>query len=293
MPSYAQAVKNELARKFDEEPECLHAELAALFKIGAIAIEGRMEFSSGNAAVARKVITLVKKIFPQARKEIAAVRTRKLRKSMRYVVRIFLTGHAEEFFREMNSLDVARKSKAKVAYLRGAFLAGGTINRPESQYYMEITTPSEVAAGFVNKLFVQLEFKPVLHPRRENFVVYISEADSIEDFLGMLGAEAAVERFEIARNVKEVRANANRITNCEVANLNKAIDAAQRQLADIRVLLEHNIKVNEDLRQTMEMRLKYPDSTVGELADKIYITRPGLMYRFKLIHKLAQEILQK
>ncbi len=293
MPSYAQNVKQELALKFDNDLECMRAELAAIFKIGGNAIEGRIEFSSLNAAVVRKVINLIKKIYPDAKKEIAAVRNTNLIKSMRYFVRIFLTSDAEDFFNSVNSREISRSYALQIAYMRGAFLAGGTVNRPESQYYLEIVSGSESAAKLLKKIFKQLDLAAVARVRREDFVVYLRDADSILDFMWMLGINEAIERFDAARNLKEVRANINRITNCELANLNKAIDTAQKQIADIRLLIENNVEVDEVLKQTMELRLQNPECTVAELAKKVFITRPGLSYRFKLIHKLAEEIRQK
>ncbi|MBO4400315.1 MAG: DNA-binding protein WhiA [Selenomonadaceae bacterium] len=289
MPSYAHDVKNELARKFDEDPECQRAELAAIFKVGSIISEDRMDFSTANAAVARKVITLLKRLYPDATKEVAAVRTKRLTRTMRYAVRLFLTGHTENFFSGLDSADIIRRTRYKISYLRGAFLAGGTVNRPEAQYYLEIMSLNKSASDFVRRIFAQLEFNTSARVRNNDFVVHMSEADSIWEFLGMVGAEEGVDRFESARNMKEVRANVNRITNCEIANLNKAIDAAQRQLADIRLVIKNNVKVSDELRQAMDIRLKYPECTVGQLAEKIFITRPGLMYRFKIIHKLAEK----
>ena len=290
MASYAHDVKNELARKFDVDWESLRAELAAMLKVGSTFFDGRMEFSTSNAAVARKLITLLKKVCPDARKEVAAIRTKRLRRTMRYVVRVFVTSHTEYFLSAITSQEIIRRTRYKVAYLRGAFLAGGTVNRPEAQYYLELMSLNESAADFVRKILTQLEFKTSFHVRNKDFVVYMSEADSIWEFLEMIGVEAELERFESARNLKEIRANVNRITNCELANLNKAVEAAQRQLADIRLLLENNVEVDEDLRQSMQIRLDNPESPVGELAAKMFITRPGLMYRFKKIHWLAEEI---
>lgn len=288
MPSYAHDVKNELAHKFEEDPECLRAELAAILKVGAVSCEDRLDFSTANAAVARKVITLLKRLYPDATKEVAAVRTKRLTRTMRYAVRVFLTSQTENFFSVMDSQEIVRRTVYKISYLRGAFLAGGTVNRPEAQYYLEIMSMNKSAAEFVRKIFAQLEFNTTARVRNKDFVVHMSEGDSIWEFLGMIGAEEAVDRFESARNMKEVRANVNRITNCEMANLNKAIDAAQRQLSDIRLLLENKVKVNSDLQQTMQLRLNYPECTVGQLAEKIFITRPGLMYRFKILHQLAE-----
>ena len=289
MPSYAYEVKNELARIFDEDQEILRAELAALLKVGAFISEDRAEFANSNAAVARKVITLAKKLFPGAKIEIAAVRTKKLRKTMRYVVRIFSTPETEFFLKNLDSSGHTRRRIFKIAWLRGAFLAGCTVNRPESHYRLEIASENEDTSNFALKLLNQLEFNATVYERGNDFVVYIREGDMICDFLGMTGAAAAAERFEIARNVKEVRSQVNRIVNCETANVDKAVNAAQRQLEDIKILIAANVRVKEILRQAMKIRLDNPDCTVGELAEKIFLSRPALMYRFKMIHKLAEE----
>ena len=293
MPSYTYDVKNELARIFDDDFGNMNAELSALLKVGAMKIDGRLEFSNSNAAVARKVITLIKKIYPDSRTEIAAVRRKKLRKTMRYVVRIFLTAEMQNFIEELESQKISRRQNHQIAWLRGAFLAGGSVNRPESHYHLEIVSDFENVAEVVKKYFERLEFRVGLYERTEKFIVYMNEADSIYDFLGMVGAERAVERFDVARNIKEVRIQVNRIMNIETANLNKSIDAAQKQLADIRLIKSEKIKVSKILNQAMKIRLENPECTIPELAEKIFITRQGLLYRFKMIHKIAEDIRNK
>lgn len=288
MSSYAQDVKNELSRKFDDATEFLRAELIALLNIGAVDCDGRKDFSNSNAAVARKVISLTKKIFPDARTEIAAVRTKKLRKTMKYFVRIFFAKNEENF-----SFPQLHQREEKISYLRGAFLAGGSVNRPESQYRLEIVSTDKDEANFVKKILTRLYFNPKIYRRGENFVVYLREGDAVCDFLGMVGADEAVERFEIARNLKEVRLQVNRLMNCDAAGMNRAIDAAQRQLADIRLLRKFRVKVNERLAEAMQIRLENPSDTVRELAAKIFITREGLRNRFKKIHEIAETLRQK
>lgn len=286
MSSYAQDVKNELARKFDKDKNCLTAELFALLNIGAVECEERKDFSNSNAAVARKVISLVKKIFPDARTEIAAVRTKKLRKTVKYFVRIFFSQSIEKIFSEDN----LQQREEKISFLRGAFLASGRVNRPESQYRLEFVTATKEKAKFIKKILNRLYFNPKIYQRGEDFVTYLREGDAVCDFLGMVGADAAVERFESARNLKEIRRQVSRLINCDTAAVNKTIDAAQRQLADIRLLKQKKIKLDERLQESMEIRLKYPSATVGELAKKIFITREGLLKRLKKIHELAENL---
>ena len=293
MASYAQDVKNELARKFDADIECLRAELLALLSIGAKKIDGRIEFSSTNAAAARKVIVLTKKFFPNVKPEVAALRRKKLRKDLSYIVRIFLTDELQNFLAEIDSLDFLKRSRYKVAYLRGAFLAKGSVNRPEGQYFLEISARTEAAATFIRSQLEKLEFRTGFYQREKRFVVWLREADSICDFLGMVGASEAVERFEIARNVKEVRKQVTCIVNLETAALNRAVDAAQRQIADIKILTVKKAPVTKRLQETMEMRLENPSCTLAELAEKLCISREGVKARFKKIRQLARKYSRK
>ena len=289
MASYAQDVKNELARIFVDDRECLRAELLALLNVGAKKIDERIEFSSTNAAVARKVITLIKKFFPAVKLEVAALRRKKLRKDLSYIVRIFLTEEIQSFLAEVDSPDFLKRTRYKVAYLRGAFLATGSVNRPEAQYFLEISSKVEATMIFIRNLLEKLEFHAGFYKRKKFFVVWLREADSICDFLGMVGANNAVERFEVARNVKEVRKQVTCIVNLETAALNKAVDAAQRQIADIRILIAKRVPLKKIFRDTMKARLENPSCTIAELAEKLGMSRDGVKYRLKIIHQLAKK----
>lgn len=292
MSSYAQEVKNELARKFDEKRDCQRVELIALLKIGVKKIDGRIEFSNSNAAVARKVITLAKKFFPAVKPEVAAVRKKTLLKDLRYVVRFIAVDEVQNLFDPPDFDELLKRTRFKVAYLRGAFLAKGTVNRPEAEYFLQIISTKEQAL-FLKNLMTTLEFNAGFRQRKKEFLAFLRGGDDICDFLGMIGADNAVERFEVARNIKEVRMQVNRVVNMETASLNRSIDAAQRQLADIKILLDKKIPVNHKLREAMKLRLDNPTATVGELSQKVSITREGLMYRFKSIHNLAEKFSKK
>ena len=116
MSSYAQDVKNELARKFDKRRDCLRVELIALLKVGAKKIDGRIEFANANAAVARKVITLAKKFFPNVKPEVAAVRKKNFLLNLRYVVRFIATVDVQNFFDPPDLDDLLKRTRFKVAY---------------------------------------------------------------------------------------------------------------------------------------------------------------------------------
>lgn len=288
--SYSQEVKNELARIYADDTELLRAELAGMLSVNSGVDPERIAFYNSSAAVARKLFTLIKKILPKAKIEVAAVRTKVLAKTMKYAVKIFSTRHAEDFFNEFPFDKILEQPIIGVAYLRGAFLAGGSVNRPEKKTHLEIAFATERAAAFAQKIFKIFDMRAGLYERRGLFVTYIKENDSVCDFIGIIGAEKAVEHFEIARNVKEVRAMVNRIVNCETANLNRAVDAAGKQIADIRLLIEKNVEVEDYIKETMKFRLKYPDDNISELAAKMYLSKQGLLYRLKNIHELAESV---
>ena len=290
MSSYAQDVKNELARIFGDEPETLHAEFAALLFCGTKIFDGRLEFATTNAAVARKVISLTKKFLPAVKPEVAAVRRKKLNKDLIYVVRIFLTGEVQNFLEQLDAPELLKRSRFKVAWLRGAFLAKGTVNRPEAQYLLQIVSRSVKTAQFVQKILAALDFNAGLYQRKKNFIVWLREADAICDFLGMIGAVNALERFEVARNLKEIRLQVHRQVNMDTCALNRAADASQRQIADIKILMARNYPVTKKIREAMELRLANPSCTINELAEKISLSKAGMWSRFKKIHHLAKRI---
>ena len=288
MPSYAQEVKDELARKFDKRRDCQRVELIALLKVGAKKIDERIEFTNLNAAVARKVITLAKKFFPAVKPEVAAVRRKTLQKDLRYVVRFIAVADVMTFFEPPDLDETLKRTRFKVAYLRGAFLARGMVNRPEKEYFLQIGT-TKAEALFIQRLMIDLEFNAGFRQRRKEFLAFLRGGDDICDFLGMTGAESAVERFEVARNLKEVRMQVNRVVNMETASLNRSIEVAQRQLADIKILTTNKVPVNHTLREAIKLRTENPTATVGELAEKISITGAALAARFKKIHGLAEK----
>lgn len=288
--SYTQEVKDELARIYEDNAELLRAELAGILSISAGIDADKNYFCNSNAAVVRKLFTLIKKNIPNAKVEVAAVRTKVLRKFMKYSVKIFSTRHTEDFLNDLTFDKIFERPVLGVAYLRGAFLGGGSVNRPEKSSHLEISFATQSAAELSQKIFSIFDMNAGLYNRKGTFVTYLKENDSICDFIGIIGAEKAVEHFEVAHNVKEVRAMVNRIVNCETANLNKTITAAQKQIADILLVQKNKIEVEDHIKKAMDFRLKYPDDSISELAAKMYLSKQGLLYRLKVIHELAESV---
>ena len=287
MPSFAYEVKSELANIINYSKCCDIAQLNGMLKVGAEVAGNRIDFNTTNAAVARKVLKLIKSLYKDAKTEVAVIRNKKFRVTNRYVIRILLDDKTSPLLKAMQNNKFPLEDHCQNAYLRGLFLACGSVNRPESSYHLEIFTTSEATAKFVTKCMKKLDFYAKYFERKEKFVVYLKEFDTICDFLYLIQAENAVERFEIAQNVKEVRINVNRIINCETANLQRSINAAQKQIKDIRIINELGLSLNDRLREVADIRLQNPDANIPELASKIYISVSCFKHRMKEIHLLA------
>jgi len=304
MASFASEVKNELARLMYEESCDRTAELAALLRMGGTVTFGLnknlgLNFTTENAAVARKVLTLLKD-FGDIRTEIMVSRAKRLRKHNSYMVRVVPAKSVNKLLSDLGiiqdgSLNVGKdmailkKNCCKAAYLRGAFLGGGSVNRPEASYHLELFTGSYSFAELLYDLLRHMDFPVGLTDRKENYVIYIKEGEAVVDFLAMIEAESAVERFEVARNLKEVRSQVNRLVNCETANLQKTVDAAGRQLAAIRKLKDSGRleTLSETLKETCEARIANPDFSLTELAEVLCVSKSGLNHRFRKLSRLA------
>ena len=310
MPSFATEVKNELARLNYEETCCRTAELAALLRMGATITFGLrhtfgLNFTTKNAAVARKTLLLLKSEGGDIHTEVTVRRSRQLNKNNNYMVRVVpaapVAGLLERLgFLHEDSLNIdsdagiLRKNCCRVAYLRGAFQGGGSVNRPEASYHLELATGSYALGNLLYSLLRRMEFPVGFTDRKDDYIVYLKEGDAVVDFLAMLQADKAVEDFEVARNVKEVREQVNRLVNCETANLQKTVDAAGRQLADIRQLeavggLE---RLPKKIRATAQERLRNPDASLAELAEVLGVSKSGMNHRMRKIHELAQTVRQ-
>ena len=307
MPSFASDVKNALSRTDTERECCQTAELAALLRMGASMVtDGEhglgLRFEAASAAVARRVIRLLRTMDTGIETSVAMERTPQLRRRT-YIVNItageavtpLLTrlGFLEAgTLRAGTDMELIRKKCCRAAYLRGAFLGGGSVNRPEASCHLEITAKSATMGRALHTLLRRLHFPVGLTDRRDTYVVYLKEGDAVMDFLALIGAEEAAEEIEVARNLKEVRAQVNRLVNVETANLQRAVDAAAQQLAAIERLASTGrlASLSEDLCETAEMRRAHPEVSMAELAALCHISKSGMSHRLRKICRAAEEV---
>lgn len=299
--SFSTDVKNELARLEPRDANCDKAELLALLRMsGAIILRGLnigIHFSTENAALARRVLRLLKDNY-QVQTEVVITRSRRLKKNNRYQVQVTPAPQVSKAMTELQLLSVEGDLKnpllsshaAKKNYLRGAFLGGGSVSRPSSDYHLEMVTTNETFANCIIKVMQTFSLKAKLTDRKNDYIVYLKDGESIIKFLNVIGAHSAMMELENARIIKDMRNNVNRVVNCETANLGKVVKAALRQVNCIK-FIESKMNINElpeALLFIARLRLAYPEASLNELVDHAEgLGKSGINHRLKKIEELA------
>ena len=192
------------------------------------------------------------------------------------------------------NLAVIEEDCCKSAFLRGAFLAGGSVTDPAKGYHLEVnTTHQSVAREGFSLMQEAVGFEPKTAARGGGQVLYLKQSDLISDFLTYLGAPVAAMGIMEAKLEKELNNRVNRRCNCDDANISKVVEAAQEQLSAIQ-LLHKTGRLEElptKLRQAADARMKHPEASLTELAAMMEppITKPAMNHRLKKLVQMAQE----
>ena len=192
------------------------------------------------------------------------------------------------------NLAVIEEDCCKAAFLRGAFLAGGSVTDPSKGYHMELnTTHQSVAREGFSLIQEAVGFSPKSSARGGGQVLYFKQSDLISDYLTYLGAPVSAMGIMEARLEKELSNNVNRRCNCDDANISKVVEAAQEQLTAIRILQEKNLyeHLPAKLKQAAVAREKHPEASLTELSAMMEppITKPAMNHRLKKLVQMAQE----
>lgn len=306
--SFASEIKKELT-SIEVDTCCTYAELAALVRMnGAISVSKvkyTLDIQTENAAIARRIYSLIKSVYAHP-VELLVRRKMKLKKNNVYIVRLvkdvanFLSEldilHEPYEFVRTISKKYLKKTCCKKAYLRGAFLAGGSVNNPEtSSYHLEIFNFYEEHNESLCNLLNKFDLRARQLQRRNGYITYIKEAEKITEFLIIIGAHNALFKFEDVRIVRDMRNSVNRIVNCETANLNKTISAAFRQIESI-TLIDETIgleKLPERLQEIADLRVKHQEASLKELGELVksgVMSKSGVNHRLKKIDEIADKI---
>lgn len=306
--SFASETKKELTQ-VEAENQCLKAEVSALIRMnGSLSFSNKqlsLDVQTENAAIARRLYTIVKKLYPYT-VELLVRKKMRLKKNNVYICRVregareLLTDLAiisDDFqFNHSISPRLIEQGEQKRAYLRGAFLAGGSVNNPEtSSYHLEVYSLYKEHGEALMDLMNEFYLNAKTIERKKGFVTYLKEAEKISDFLNIVGAHQAMLKFEDVRIVRDMRNSVNRIVNCETANLNKTIGAALRQVENIR-FIENAIGLDqlpEKLREIARLRVEYQDVTLKELGEMVstgIVSKSGVNHRLRKIDEIADTL---
>ena len=299
--SFASDVKSELlSNKADKC--CNLAELSALLKIHGdvhLSSDGlSVEFHTTNLHIVRKVITFIKDLY-KIDVDIMSKKQMKLKKNDIYIVTVRnkashiinelgLMSNNEDILNDPNLL----KECCKRAYLRGAFLASGSINSPKSSsYHMEISTATEQDASNVRDLLNFFHLNDKYIKRKRGYIAY---------FLRVVGSIGGLLTFEDERIQRDFVNSITRVMNMEIANQNKTLEAANKQLRSISVL-ENMINMNKlskSMREAVELRKAHREASLQELSiisgdmfNRV-ISKSALNHRFRNINDLADQIME-
>lgn len=308
--SFSGDTKNELARIYAPNRCCQMAELAGLVRMdGTILISANnrigLEIKTENAAVARKVLKLAKKLF-DVKTEIRILRKNRLKKNNIYKVKIPPINKVKEILQALGitqegfiitpgiSEKITRKKCCQKSYLRGVFLGAGSVSDPESNYHLEIITEDDLYAHSLVELFNKFKLNAKISTRKNWNVIYLKESEQIVTFLNIVGAHSALLEFENIRIEKDLRNQVNRLVNCETANINKTIDASLRQIENIKLIIKTISleKLSPPLREVAELRLTYPYISLKELGEMLEpkLGKSGINHRMRKIEEIAERI---
>ena len=189
---------------------------------------------------------------------------------------------------------MVKDDEERRAYIRGAFIGGGSISNPEKTYHLEFVTHSEEYAVDLSKLINSYGLNSKVIQRKNSYIIYIKEGEQIVDLLNIIGAQSCLLELENIRIMKEMRNNVNRLVNCETANLSKTVNAAVRQVESIK-LIQSQIglqRLPKNLREIAELRLNYPDESLKELGEMLDppVGKSGVNHRLRKIEKIAEEL---
>ena len=305
--SYASEVKKELTG-LEVHRGNAKAELMALIRMnGSVGLSNHqlvLNVATESPAIARRIYKLIKDFY-QIESDILVRRKMRLKKNNTYVVR--LRYYARELLTDLGIIDglsiredvpleLLKNDLMIRSYLRGAFLAGGSVNNPEtSRYHLEIYSLYEEHNETIAKLINRYHLNARTTSRRSGYIVYLKEAEKIANFLQLIGATSAMLKFENIRIVRDMRNSVNRLVNCENANMDKVANASNRQIENIR-FIDERVGLNQlppKLQMIAKTRLAHQEVSLKELGELVPdgpISKSGVNHRLRKINQYAEKL---
>lgn len=284
--SFSSDVKAELAKQFGRSRHCQLAELAGMLEMeGKLDPDtGRLILDTDNPVLKEKYEVLLKKAFGTEQRE-------KVLETLR------LDGDAEREIpineRRANGL-LIQQMCCKRAFLRGAFMAAGSISDPNKSYHFEIVCHTMEQARQLQEQVEYFDAEAKIVERKDRFVLYLKEGSQIVDMLNVMEAYVSLMNLENVRILKEMRNSVNRKVNCETANIHKTVSAAVKQIEDIKKIqktigFEH---LPYALAEMAQIRLDYPEATLKELGSYLDppVGKSGVNHRLRKLAAIAEKL---
>ena len=306
--SFAARTKKEMTQ-IEADDCCTKSEVSAFVRMnGVLSFSNKqlsLDVQTENAAIARRLYSNLKRLYPY-KVELLVRKKMRLKKNNVYICRIrdgakplledllILTGTYQ--FKNEISHALIEKKCCQRAYLRGSFLAGGSVNNPEtSSYHLEIFSIYKEHSEALVQLMNTFRLNSKSIERKKGYIAYIKEAEKISDFLSLVGAHVALMKFEDVRILRDMRNSVNRLVNCDTANMNKTIGAAQRQVGNIK-FIESTIGLDQlpdRLQEIARLRVENQDITLKELGELVTsgtVSKSGVNHRLRKIEEIADNL---
>lgn len=311
--SFSSETKNEMAMAAPDKECCMLAEISGFLRTcGKVRLEGLGKMSyvltTENAAAARRIIVLMKDYFG-IKLELSIGKSTVLKKNNVYEMTLSSDDNCKGILREAGILKIREgfdvfnygideslihKKCCKKAFLRGAFLGSGSITDPGKSYHLEIASTNELLSANLIRLMEQLGIPARETQRREYYLVYLKDSELIGDFLAATGAYNARLDLENIKMTKELRNRANRIVNCDSANLDKTIAASEKHVRAIeKIIAKRGLdSLPEKLAEIAQLRIEEPGLSLADLGKMMDppLGKSGVNHRLNKILEIAEKL---
>lgn len=294
--SFSSIVKEELSKKISGARHCQIAELAAIYSFCGSFVQKNKEnsyifFNFENVLVANKCFTLMKKAFTIYSGCDFVNQIAYDEKSL--TISVNDKELCEKIQDALESFSVTERTCCRRAYLRGAYLCGGSTTDPGKSYHLEIVCKNKKSADKIIELFETFDVDAKLVERGRYYIVYIKDSNKIVLALNVFEAPVALMEYENTIIMKEMRNSINRQNNCDVANLNKTVSAAQSVISDIKQLMGTAEYENlpDNIKEVAMLRVEYPDASLKELGEMITppLGKSGVNHRLRKLSEMARK----
>ena len=301
MASFTKSIKDEVTKNESNKMESI-AEVNGFLLLSGNFFDNTLNIFVENNSVARRMFSLIKKIYNINIK--VTIRTQK-RFNVKTIYILEIKDKVDFIIKDINDMKkhiLDYSDEEKISFLKGCFLATGSINDPsKSKYHLEIFSKDEELANTINKLLRSFDLSSKIIKREKEYMVYIKAAEEISDFIKLIGAIESLFYYEDIRIYRDHKNMVNRLNNCEQANVEKSFASCKEQVDNINYLVENDMMslLDDKVKTVAEYRLKYPETTLQELADIISmetdydITKSGINHHFRKIKELVNKAKDK